>query len=338
MMSFVCALAIGTLPAFTLVFGGDIMLNGVPVASKPLHAIRPMLLSGNAALANLEIPLTTCKVKTSLKSAEEIKAKSQFILKADPRHARHLADSGLDLLSLGNNHAMDYGAVGLNEMLGCLSQTRISHSGAGATQADAMRVAVYRTRQGVRIGLVSALGFVGPKAIGKLGPATATEPGVAALSFGGILNKRTRAALRTWMAEARRSCDFLVVGLHWGTERKTEPTPWQVALGRACIDAGADVVWGHHPHVLQGAELYKGKPILYSMGNLISALPSQSALARVYFAPGKPPKFKLLPFSIAKGKIVPLKAASCDAALAGFKLLSDSVQKLYPSKDSKPLF
>jgi poly-gamma-glutamate capsule biosynthesis protein CapA/YwtB (metallophosphatase superfamily) len=324
--------------AFTLVFGGDIMLNGVPVGGKPFDAIHSLVETGNAAFANLEIPLTDARTKTSAKSAEELKLRSQFILKADPRHLDNLRRSGFDLFSLGNNHAMDYGPKGLEQMLAGLRKECLTFAGAGLNERESMEVAVYTTRQGIRVGLVSALAFVGPKAIGKLSPAGATTPGVHALSFGGVLNKRAKARLASWIASARRRCDFVVVGLHWGTERKPTPTLWQVMLGRACIEAGADVVWGHHPHILQGAELYKGKPILYSMGNLVSALPSQTALARLYFAPDKLPKLRILPCSIARGKVVPLTAGACDSALTGFKLLSEQVQKLYPSKDSKPLY
>src|SRR4051812_30735011 len=98
-MMLACLVA-ASLPSFTLVFCGDIMLNGIPVGSKPLAAIRPILQSGNATFANLEIPLTDATGRTLGKSADELKNKTQFILKADPRHAGHLRDVGLDVLSL----------------------------------------------------------------------------------------------------------------------------------------------------------------------------------------------------------------------------------------------
>jgi poly-gamma-glutamate synthesis protein (capsule biosynthesis protein) len=153
-----------------------------------------------------------------------------------------------------------------------------------------------------------------------------------------VLNDRALNELADWIGGAKKSCDFLVVGLHWGIERKDLPTPYQVALGRACVDAGADVVWGNHPHVLQGAELYKGKPILYSMGNLISPRPSQTALARIFFEPDRPPKFRLLPCSIAKGRVVPLDGSPCSKAVAGFRQLCDKLLKKYPSVDSQAIF
>ena len=68
---------------------------------------------------------------------------------------------------------------------------------------------------------------------------------------------------------ARGQCDYLVVYVHWGVERETEPKDYQRAMGRQYIDAGADLVIGSHPHVLQGIEYYKGKPIFYSLGNFV---------------------------------------------------------------------
>ena len=75
---------------------------------------------------------------------------------------------------------------------------------------------------------------------------------------------------------ARGQCDYLVVYVHWGVERETEPKDYQRAMGRQYIDAGADLVIGSHPHVLQPVEYYNGKPIVYSLGNFVfgSSIPS----------------------------------------------------------------
>ena len=75
---------------------------------------------------------------------------------------------------------------------------------------------------------------------------------------------------------ARDQCDYLVVYVHWGVERETEPKDYQRAMGRQYIDAGADLVIGSHPHVLQPVEYYNGKPIVYSLGNFVfgSSIPS----------------------------------------------------------------
>src|SRR5262249_36568171 len=139
--------------------------------------------------------------------------------------------------------------------------------------------------------LVSGLAFMATGAINKLTPATDDRAGIHGLFFNGTIDKKAKAYLKDWITgqkpDGKKDRPQLVVALHWGIERQTIPTSYQVNLARACIDAGADVVWGHHPHVLQGAELYKGRPILYSMGNLISKKEGPTGLVRLYFEDGK---------------------------------------------------
>src|SRR5205814_10411794 len=128
----------------------------------------------------------------------------------------------------------------------------------------------------IRVGMLSYLAFQTAGGRGKCTPATADSPGVAAV----VLNKDD---IESIVHSNKTMCDFLSVALHWGIERQRAPTPYQVSLGRAFIDAGADLVIGSHPHVLQGAEIYRGKPILYSMGNLVSVLPSSTGLIQLTF-------------------------------------------------------
>ncbi|WP_425290081.1 CapA family protein, partial [Shewanella algae] len=85
--------------------------------------------------------------------------------------------------------------------------------------------------------------------------------------------------------------------------RQTVPTDYQVSLAHAWIDAGADVVWGHHPHVLQGTEIYKGRPILYSMGNLVSSLGAKTGLALLTFDNKKFLGLRGVPCVISGGKV-----------------------------------
>src|SRR5947208_3432144 len=107
------------------------MLNGIEAKLRPLAKIAPLLKPAGCALANLEIPLTTTTQTTSRKSAADLMARNQFILKADPAHAAGLAQGGIDLVSLGNNHCMDYRAAGLSEMRKTLQKSHISCAGAG---------------------------------------------------------------------------------------------------------------------------------------------------------------------------------------------------------------
>ncbi len=290
---------------WSLVCGGDIMLNQVPFKGNPLGAIAPILQSANLAIANLESPLTTKKIPTKRKTAAELKTRTQFLLKGDPRFAKLLAADGIRLVGTANNHCMDYGGSGLAEEYSALDTAKIQHAGSGANASASATTAVFTLPSGKRVGLFCALAFIGAPALRKCTPATLTEPGVNVLSFGGKIDDKARAKLAAIVAGAKQSCDFLIIGLHWGIERQQLPTPYQVQLGRAFIDAGADMVWGHHPHVLEGTEIYHGKPILYSMGNLVSPMPAETALVKLKFDGSKLTKMETIPCLVSGGKVKP---------------------------------
>ncbi|HVT11509.1 MAG TPA: CapA family protein [Fimbriimonadaceae bacterium] len=313
------------------------MLNGISVKQKPLEKIGTIFRSAGAVLANLEIPLTTAEKRTPNKSEEDVRKRNQFILKADPALAPAIAKAGIDLVSLGNNHCMDYRAEGLRQMEGALIKSRILFAGAGETREAALAPAVCVAADGRRIGLISALAFVGGRALGHCTPARSNKPGIATLNFGGVIDKRARSELEAMFAAAKAGCDVLIVGLHWGVERKTLPTSYQVALGRACIDAGADIVWGNHPHVLQGAEIYRGKPILYSMGNLISSKGSAAGAVKLIYMDGALARAQLLPLQISGGRVSPVTGKPGQAAVRSFANLCALLESKYPSPFSKPL-
>lgn len=337
MTPLVCVLCLLATRTQTLVLGGDIMLNGIGVKQKPLERIAAILKPAGAAIANLEIPLTDALRQTPNKSSADVRKRNQFILKADPKHAPGIAASGIDLVSLGNNHCMDYCQPGLVQMQGALGKAGILYAGAGSDRAAALAPTVYVARDGRKIGLISALAFVGAGALGHCTPARAHSSGIATLAFGGLIDKKAQAVLAQMVQEARKSCDVLVIGLHWGVERQTVPTAYQVALGRACIDAGADVVWGNHPHVLQGAELYRGKPILYSMGNLISSKEGPTGLVKLIYENGEYSRALFLPLQISGGRVAPVSGVAGKAAAKAYKALCEVLQRRYPSKLSKPL-
>ncbi len=331
------ALVVAGAPSWSLAVGGDMMLNGIRAGSGPLAAIAPVFLRSDLGYANLEVPLTTARTPTSRKSAEELKARTQFVLRADPAHTAHVAESGVDLVSVASNHTMDFGGTGVNEMLAALETLGLKASGAGRDLAAAEEVAVVDAPGGVRVGLVSYLAFVGDGALAKCGPAGARSPGVATLAFQGTLGPKQLVRVQRIVAGAKRRCDLLLVALHWGMEREPLPRPYQVSLGRAFVDAGADVVLGTHPHVLQGAELYRGKPILYSLGNLVSALPGDTAVFRLRFGGTKLTQVQVFPVRISGGRAVPLQPRRAIPARAAFVELCAKVVKTYPNRRSRPL-
>jgi poly-gamma-glutamate synthesis protein (capsule biosynthesis protein) len=322
---------------WTLALGGDAMLNGVSPTAKPLAGVARFFSNADLAVVNLEIPLTRAVTRTSRKSARDLARRTQFILKADPAHIEGLAAAGIDAATLGNNHALDYGTAGLAEMGGLLKSKGILACGAGTNRQNAFAPAVMSAPGGLKVALISMLAFRTKGGLGACTPATENRPGVAALDLGGDFDQEDVPRIQELVRRAKSAGEVILVALHWGNERETVPTPYQVALGRAFVDAGADVVIGHHPHVLQGSELYKGKPILYSLGNLVSSIGGPTAVYRVHFEGREPSSVSVQPCYIGGGRVGPVKGATTAKRLEEIRALGAKQRAKYPSKDSRPL-
>jgi len=329
-------LAVNSNP-WTMVVGGDIMLNAVSAKQNPFAAIAPAMKSADIAYANLEVPLTTVRTGTPRKSAAEIKARSQYILKADPAHAKWLAVSGIDVVSLANNHAMDYGDAGRIQMVKALEAQGVAHTGAGTNLAEARRPAVLTVKGKLRIGFISSLSFLTEGAIYKCWPATAKAPGIAGFTVGGATNKASDTKVRAIVTEAKKHCDILVVCLHWGVEKQTVPKAYQVTLGRQFLTQGADVVLGAHPHVLQGAELYGKKPLFYSLGNFTSPKSGATALFRLHFDGKTYKSAEIIPYRYSVGVTSLPKAAAAATAASGFRQLSNAMVRAFPHKSTQAI-
>ena len=160
--------------------------------------------------------------------------KHGFVFKGDPECVNILSGSSVELCNLANNHTMDYGKNGLKDTVNTLETAGIGYCGYSKTYST--------TIKGVR---VCALGF----------------------TWWDNDKKQIAQAIKN----ARDNCDLLIVNIHWGIEGNTMQDHKQVTIGHAIIDAGADLVIGTHPHVYQGIEKYKGKYIVYSLGNFCFA-------------------------------------------------------------------
>ncbi len=177
-----------------------------------------------------------------------------FTFRADPLGFARLQAAGFDLVSVANNHSGDYGPVAFADMLGQLPTYGITPVGGGATYSAA-HTPVIVERYGTRFALVAACD-VYPDTFA----ATATQAGDAWLDS---------AKLRADITAARAAADFVIAFVHWGIEYVLQFNSQQQALAHEAIDLGADLVVGAHPHVIQPNEIYRGKPIIYSLGNFI---------------------------------------------------------------------
>ena len=249
-----------------LVFSGDILLSDHVMNAYKNGGIRSVLDSqfqsvideADIFMANEEFPFSTRGTPAEDK---------QFTFRADPSLVSIFKELGIDIVTLANNHAMDYGTDALLDTCETLDKAGIARVGAGKHLEEA-KAPVILEAQGKKIG------FLGASRVIPVGSwnATSTKPGMLTTYDPKILVDEIR--------KLREQCDYLVVYVHWGIERKETPEDYQRSLGKQYIDAGADVVIGSHPHVLQGVEYYKGKPIVYSLGNFIfgSSIPKTALL------------------------------------------------------------
>lgn len=317
------------------------MLNGVAPSPKTFAGVAPWFQEGDISTANVEIPLTASRTATSRKTTAELRARQQYILKADPDNTPYLAETGFDLVGLANNHSSDYGSAGIREMTTRLTKAGVEWCGAGMNAGEASAPKVVTTKNGVKVAFVAFLAFRTEGGLWKCTPATDTSFGVATIANAKAgadpPTKSRMRKIKAIVANARAGADVVVVWLHWGTERRTVPDPFQVQLGRAFVEAGADCVLGSHPHVLQGGEIYAGRPIFYSLGNLVSPLPATTAVFGLTFEGRKFVKTRMLPCRIGSGRVEPIRAADRAAAKSAFHKLGLAVTSKFKNSRSKAM-
>lgn len=212
----------------------------------------------------------------------EIKEKS-YTFRAHPKRVDILKEMGVDIVSLANNHALDFGVEALLDTFTTLEEAGIDYVGAGPNMERA-KAPIYYTIGDTTIAYVAASRVI----YAMDWYATNDRPG--------MIGTYDPALFVTSIMEAKENSDFVVVYVHWGVERTHEPVKYQKDLAKIYIDAGADVVIGCHPHVMQGIEFYKGKPIAYSLGNYwFNASKRESGLLKIYLNPDGSTDLQLLP-------------------------------------------
>jgi poly-gamma-glutamate synthesis protein (capsule biosynthesis protein) len=187
---------------------------------------------------------------------------------------------------------MDYRGEGLISTLEALAHNGVGMVGAGRSESEA-RCPFVTSRGGWRLGLL-AYSDVNPPGYW----ATGDHPGISSSM------DAFRAKMEQEITSVRPQVDFLVISIHWGEEYRHEPNNRQRELARFLVDQGADVVIGHHPHVLQRTEVYRGKLILYSLGNFISySARGPGRLSVVALIPtDDPKKTRFVPVTIVEGQ------------------------------------
>ncbi len=269
----------------TIVFGGDVMLaRHVQVLQEQAGSyeaaweqIRSVFSQADIAVINLESPL----------SDQPPFPTEGFVFKAKPDNLIALRAAGIDVAHLANNHFDNAGAYGMTYTIDALQEVGIQPVGVGTTTAAYAGHIVERA--GVRIG------FVGQGYDVPWNRATDTTTGIAVIDLEQLQH--------SIMQLREHGADIVVAMMHAGTEYTHESNQVQKDFAYTAIDAGADIVIGHHPHWIQEIEQYQGKYIFYSLGNLIfdqnwSAKTSQGLVVRVAVVDGHIAHIGLLPVVI----------------------------------------
>jgi poly-gamma-glutamate synthesis protein (capsule biosynthesis protein) len=333
----------GAAPSLLLAVGGDTILGynlqahfdaqrAAGMTNErlwPLYfaGVTPVLDAADLALVNLECPFTERGDKLVKK----------FNFRARPELVEILKAGSVDVVTLANNHQMDYGAAGLDDTLATLDAAGIAHFGAGRNLEHARRPAVLE-RAGIKAGF---LGYYFQSAADMLEPralfATDAWPGVAGCYT-------DLACIRDQITEDVRRLvpcvDAAFVYFHWGKEGSIEVVDYQVELAHLCMDLGCKAVFGAHPHRFQGVEVYRERPIFYSLGNFVfggSKDPRDklSALARVRVSKAGVVEAELVPIQITRWPEAPfqpflLRDSAREKALARIAALSETFPQTLP--------
>ncbi len=293
---------------------GDIMLDGTarPTLTElgydyPFVQMRQYFSGAQIVFGNVEGPLTDRGMPDQDK---------KFVFRSPPaKVGAALKNAGFNVVSLANNHTLDYGADGLAQTIEALAAAGIQHAGAGADLMAARRPVMFQAGdQRVAILAYSVTlpeNFYAGK--NKAGTAFAHEEHV-----------------RDDVMAAREQADIVLVSFHWGQEGKTTLRDYQTRLGHLAIDSGASAVIGHHPHILQGIEHYKDGIILYSLGNFTfgsySINSARSAVAQLRFRNSRLQRVQMFPINVNNFEVQfqpqPLYGEAADAVIADLQTLS----------------
>ncbi len=237
-----------------LTFVGDVLINEYVSSVTELEGYDYLfqkalfhLSESDLTAGNLEYPVTTRGVPVK---------GTPYVFKGSPETLPSIVNAGFDIMSLANNHALDQGIEGLRDTMQHLDDAGLAYVGAGNNDTEAYAPVIKEVR-GIKIAYVG---------VSKVIPFTEwkADKNVAGVAESYDIRRATQA-----IAKAKEQADVVVVLVHWGEERVDRPVSYQFEYAKAYVDAGADLVVGSHPHVLQGFEQYKGKWIAYSLGNFI---------------------------------------------------------------------
>ena len=304
----------------TITFAGDILFdsnysimatllqNGGNIESGIAPDVIAEMKSADIMMVNNEFPYS---------DRGEPLPEKQFTFRAAPSTISYLNDLGVDIVSLANNHAYDYGEDALVDTLQLLKEANMPYIGAGMNAQEAS-APVYFIVNNLKIAFLSAT------QIERLDnpdtkEATDTSPGVFRCWNGDKLMQKVK--------EAKAESDFVIVYVHWGTENQEE-TDWaQNKQAAELVEAGADLIIGDHPHVLQRIEIVNGVPVIYSLGNFwFNSRTMDTGLVKVTLSEDGLQSFQFIPCLQSGCRTTLLSGEEKERVLGEMRRMSEGVQ------------
>lgn len=282
-----------------LLFGGDVLIKASTESIYKKNGVTGLVSEEILAeMQNADIMMVNHEFQLSTRG--EPMEDKQFTFQTDPKNVQILLDLGIDIVSLANNHSLDFGQDALLDTFATLDEAGILYAGAGDSKERAEELQVIEAN-GKKFGFLAATRVI-PVAGWDV---RNKQPGLFTTYDDTRLVERIR--------ESKEECDFLIVYVHWGIEREEYPQEYQNVIAKHCVEAGADVIIGAHPHVLQGIEFIDGKPVFYSLGNYIfsNSIP-KTMLVKVIIKADDTVEYSLIPAFAVNGQTQAMESADAE--------------------------
>lgn len=272
-------------------------------------------------IGNLETPLTSVEPDYIVK---------EYHFRSNPDVAKFLKKYNFTAVSIANNHILDSGREGLYETVQTLYKNDIGFAGGEYNLEKAVKPFIKRAK-GMKIGFL---------AFTKVIPSYEWAAGERKYGVACAYSWHEKV-YKDAIASAKKQCDILVVSVHWGKEGVSEVDADEMSTARKMIDSGADIIMGHHPHVVSGIDYYREKPIFYSLGNFIFTMSNnpesnRTIMARVVVNSRKKIEdVSIIPGNIIESAPVPMQGAEMEAYVRKFmKGINNPTKKDYARRDS----
>ena len=300
----------------TFTFAGDLLLDSYYAAGATIAAVGLANSFDEQALQIMRgSDIFVINNEFTYTNAQTPQPNKTFTFHANPAMASQLFDIGVDLAELANNHTFDYQETGLLDTLATLEGIGMPYVGAGRNIEEARRPVYYRAN-GMIIAVLNATQierYDNPDTRG----ATETLPGVMRCFDGSLLYQTVR--------EVSEKADYVIVSVHWGTEKENYFEYSQSSQAQELKNAGADLVIGGHPHVLQGFDYIEGMPVVYSLGNyLFTSYTTDTGVARITLIPSEKrmESLQFIPMLQENCRVRTLQGVEKDRVLANLRAYS----------------